>query len=82
MLDFRNQRLAFIKNDYVSLLLRDVLHWFPRELLLFWYFLIFEQTTLQAYIDIIRMTPLMLRKRSAIMNARKVSVDDIKKWII
>jgi len=80
MLDFRNQRLAFIKNDYPFSLLKDLRFWLSRELKLFAYFLFFERSTLRAYPDILRMAPRMLAKRRIIMNRRKVGRKEMEKW--
>ena len=80
MLDYRNQRLAFLKNDSFSLYLRHLPFWLPREMMLFVYFLIFERTTLRAYKDILAMRSLMLKKRKEIMKRRVVSARVIARW--
>ena len=80
MLDFRNQRLTFIKNDYSLSLLAHAPYWIPRELLLFGYFVLFERTTLPAYWGIVRMAPLMLRKRARIMKRSRVSRNTMNIW--
>jgi len=79
-LDFENQRLAFIKNDFgVSILMN--LPWFlKRELFLFVYFLIWERSTVPAYWHIIKKTPLMLHKRKKIMKRRKISKGELRRW--
>lgn len=82
MLDFRNQRLAFIKNDDLLSLLKDACFWLPREFLLFGYFLLFERSTLRAYLDILCMAPRMLAKRRIIMSRRKVGRKEMEEWFV
>ncbi|MBI2462647.1 MAG: glycosyltransferase [Candidatus Spechtbacteria bacterium] len=82
VLDWRNQRLAFLKNDYLSSVLKDVFFWLPREMMMFGYFIIFERTSLWAYIGMLRMAPLMLRKRRAILKNDKTNAGDIRKWFL
>ena len=81
-LDYSNQRLSFIKNERISVLLRHFPCWATREMFLFLYFLIFEQTTLPAYWRIVRMTPLMLRKRKVIMQRSVMDAQKAKKWFL
>ncbi|MDX1607802.1 MAG: glycosyltransferase family 2 protein [Candidatus Spechtbacterales bacterium] len=79
-LDHRNQRLAFIKNDFWGNIIKHAPFIFKRELFLFIYFIIWEKSSLFAYTEIIRLMPKMLRKRRMIMKKRKVSRKYIKKW--
>ncbi|MDP3795382.1 MAG: glycosyltransferase [bacterium] len=81
-LDFRNQRLAFLKNDYLLTLIKDALCWMPRELGLFAYFLLFERSTLRAYSDIVRMAPAMLRKRRAILGTAATPRTEMERWFL
>lgn len=81
-LDFENQRLTFIKNDFWVNILKDLPWFLKRELFLFVYFLIWERSTLSAYWNILRMTPLMLRKRREVMKHRKVSEQEMHEWFI
>jgi GT2 family glycosyltransferase len=79
-LDLRNQRLTFIKNDF---LVNMVLYapWFlARELQLFFYVLIFERSSLPAYGELTKMAPMMLRKRRAIMARTAVSARAMRTW--
>ena len=79
-LDFQNQRLTFIKNDFWVNILKDFPWFLKRELFLLGYFLIYEQKTLPAYWNIIRMTPKMLKKRRKIIDKMKVDKKEIQKW--
>lgn len=81
-LDFQNQRLSFIKNDFWVNILKDLPWFLKRELFLFLYFLIWERSTLPAYWHILRRTPKMLRKRDEIMERRKISKDEIRRWFL
>lgn len=80
MLDYRNQRLAFIKNDTLRSFLQDFPYWFPRDFALLAYFLLFEPTSLEAYPGIVRMLPMMLKKRKMIMARRTNSRAEMRKW--
>ncbi len=80
MLDYRNQRLAFIKNDTIGSFIQDFFSWFPREFGLFCYFLFFERSSLSAYVGVAQMLPLMLKKRRIIMARRTDSHEEIRKW--
>jgi len=80
ILDFRNQRLAFIKNDNFLSFMKDARFWLPRELALFGYFLFFERSTLRAYADILRMGYRMLSKRRVIMRHRKLGRKAMERW--
>ena len=80
MLDLRNQRLAFIKND---LMLSALLHlpWLlKREVMLFVYVVLFEKSSLKAYTGIIRQAPRMLKKRRHILRHKKVKHTHINQW--
>ena len=80
MLDLRNQRLAFVKNDlFLSALFH--LPWLvKREAMLLAYVLVFEQSSLKAYTGIIRMIPPMLKKRKHIQRNKKITHRHINKW--
>lgn len=80
MLDFRNQRLAFIKNDYWLSLVAHAPYWVPREILLLGYFILFERTTLPAYWGILKMAPVTLKKRLRIMRRSKVTRSEMNIW--
>ena len=77
---WRNQWFLFIKN----LSLINFIIFFPRFFLrqakLFFYLLIFETKVLGCIIDIIKLTPKMLKKRRIIMKQKKISNKDIRKW--
>lgn len=79
-LDFQNQRLSFVKNDFgVNMLL--CIPWFlKRELFLFAYMLIWERGSLGAYLNLFRMLPKMLKKRRFIMKKNTVSASQMRKW--
>lgn len=77
---WRNQWFLFIKN----LSLINFIIFFPRFFLrqakLFFYLLIFETKVLGCIIDIIKLTPKMLKKRRIIMKQRKISNKKMRKW--
>lgn len=81
-LDFRNQRLAFLKNDYAWSLIKHAPRWIPRELGLFFYFLLFERSTLRAYVDIICIAPAMLRRRRAILGGATTARTAMERWFL
>jgi len=79
-LDFQNQRLTFVKNDFCVNILKDLPWFLKREAFLFGYFLIWERSTLPAYWKIIRIMPKMWRKRNRIMARSKISKKSMRKW--
>ena len=81
-LDLQNQRLAFIKNDFTGNILRDIPFWLKREFMLVAYALLFERSTLRAYLEILKKTPLMVRKRQEIMGKRRVGAREMRKWFL
>lgn len=80
MLDLRNQRLTFIKNDFWVNILLNAPWFLKRELFLFIYVLIWERTSLIAYLQILKLLPKMLKKRNLIMKRRVVKARDMRKW--
>ncbi|MEX2145343.1 MAG: glycosyltransferase family 2 protein [Candidatus Spechtbacterales bacterium] len=79
-LDFQNQRLAFIKNDFWVNMLLDIPWFLKRELFLFAYMLVWERESLGAYLNIIKMFGKMIAKRRVIMEKRVVSASNMRKW--
>ncbi|OHB21209.1 MAG: hypothetical protein A2666_00935 [Parcubacteria group bacterium RIFCSPHIGHO2_01_FULL_47_10b] len=76
---YRNQHLMFIKlNTFHSW--RDRLSFISRELQLFLYILVFEQSTLRAWPAIIHLYPRMRRKRTYIMRHRKITPTALAPW--
>ena len=82
MLDIRNQRLTMIKNDFPQTVVRHSVFVVYREALLFLYVLLFERSSLRAYRDIIRMAPLMLKKRKVIRAKSRVSEKEMRQWFL
>ena len=80
MLDLRNQRLTFIKNEDLATLLKHIGYIAKREIPFFIYTLIFEQQSLKGYLDVIKMMPLMIEKRKEINKQSKVQRKQISKW--
>lgn len=82
MLDLRNQRLAFLKNDFFVTMAMHSPWIIKRELFLFAYILIFERTSLIAYWQLLRMAPRMLGKRKSIMQRRMVNEREMRAWFL
>lgn len=82
MLDLRNQRLSFLKNDFFVTLCLHSPWILKREVLLFAYVLLFERTSLRAYADIVRMAPRMLRKRRALMARVVCNEAQMREWFL
>jgi GT2 family glycosyltransferase len=78
--DYANQRLAMVKNETLSGFLKGFPFFIFRELKLWAYFLFFEQSSLLAFGDIIKMLPKMLAKRKKIMAKRRISAEEMQKW--
>jgi len=81
-LDILNYRLTILKNDFSFSILKNIFPILKREIMLFIYFLFFEQSTLLAYPKIIAKIPKMLKKRKEIMRKKKRSREDMEKWFI
>ena len=82
MLDFRNQRLTFLKNDFFVTLAIHSPWILKRELFLCAYFLVFERSSLRAYWDIMRMAPRMLAKRKILMGKRSMNEQEMRAWFL
>ncbi|MEK7453187.1 MAG: glycosyltransferase [Patescibacteria group bacterium] len=80
MLDILNYRLTIIKNDFSISLLKNIIPFLKREIMLFIYFLFFEQSTLLAYPKIIAKIPKMLKKRAYIMKHKKRTREEMEVW--
>lgn len=82
MLDFRNQRLTLLKNEYPSLFFKDFFLFFLREIQLLFYFLIFERTSLIGIFGFFKLLPIMLKKRKWIMERKTASKSKMAKWFL
>lgn len=80
MLDWRNLRFTFLKNDFCLSALKDLGYYAAREFKLLFYIVLFEPHTLKAIPKIIILLPRMLKKRKYIMKHKKVSRFEIEKW--
>lgn len=80
MLDFRNQRLTMVKNEFAFHLLKDFPRFFFREIGLLIYFLIFERGSLPGINGFLKLLPKMFKKRRWIMKRKKISKKEIEKW--
>ena len=80
MLDIRNQRLAFIKNDLWRTALTHLPWILKREVMLLVYVVLFEQSSLKAYTGIIQMAPKMFKKRRHILHNKKLKHPHINQW--
>lgn len=83
MLDFVNVHLTLIKNDLGLFTWPDIYLFLKREILLLGYFLVFEPYTIFVGIPrIAKSLPSAIRKRRQIMQRKKVSKEEIKKWYL
>lgn len=81
MLDWRNQRLSMVKNEFINHFLRDLPYFFKREILLVLYFIFFEpRTFFVGLVGFLKILPRMIRKRRIIISRIKVDARDIKMW--
>ncbi|OWK27034.1 MAG: hypothetical protein US76_00190 [Parcubacteria group bacterium GW2011_GWA2_38_13b] len=79
---FKNQRLMQIKNELPLLLLRHLFWWLPKEIASWFYILIFEHYTIKTIKKLIMQIPKMLKKRRLIMENKKITAKEMKKWFI
>lgn len=79
-LDWRNKRLARLKNDYWQNVFHDFLHILKREIQELVYIILFEPSVLLEIPKLIRLVPKTLTKRKEIMSKVKVVPTEMQKW--
>lgn len=79
-LDYRNQRLMFVKNEIFGHLFKDLIYFVYRELKLFAYILFFEPSSLKGIFEFFFLLPRMLKKRKEIRKRRKVEIKEISRF--
>ncbi|PIR41501.1 MAG: hypothetical protein COV31_01360 [Candidatus Yanofskybacteria bacterium CG10_big_fil_rev_8_21_14_0_10_46_23] len=79
-LDWRNIRLALIKNDHFKNVFRHLPKILYREIAVLGYALIFEPQVLLEIPKLVRLIPRALRSRRQIMKKARRSADDILIW--
>jgi len=79
-LDWRNYRLAIIKNDYASNLLQDLPRVAIREIMVLGYSLLFEPQIFLEIPRLFKLLPRMLKKRKEIMSRAIVGPAEMRKW--
>lgn len=80
MLDWRNTRFTFLKNDFFISALKDFPFFVGREFCLFCYIIMFEPFLLQALPRMLFLLPRMLRKRRWVMQHARVSRQEMEQW--
>ena len=81
-LDWRNKRLARLKNDYWINVLQNLPRILKREIQELGYIILFEPSVLLEIPNLIRLTPGMFKKRKEIMSKAKVGPKEMAKWFI
>src|SRR3989344_1492696 len=81
-LDWRNKRLARIKNDYWQNALKDFLPIVWREIQEIGYITLFEPAVLLEIPKLIRLLPRTLKKRRVIMARAKAGPKEMARWFI
>lgn len=79
-LDWRNKRLARLKNDYWQNVLHDFLFVLKREIQELAYTVLFEPSVLLEIPNLIKLTPKILKKRREIMSRARVGPAEMQKW--
>jgi len=79
-LQFRNRYLLMLKNDTPANLLRHIPFILPYEIAAFGYALFVEPCLLGGYLDVLRLSPRMLRKRRWIQSHCRVSDTTMLRW--
>lgn len=79
-LQWRNRYCLLLKNDPWPSVVRDLLPilWFEARALTYGLFI--EPHYLVAYLDAVRLAPLMLKQRRSILRCRKVSCREMRRW--
>lgn len=81
-LDWRNKRLARIKNDYCQNVWRDFLPILWREIKELGYIILFETAVLLEIPKLIKLLPRMLKKRKIILARAQVGPKEMAAWFI
>ena len=79
-LDWRNKKLARLKNDYWQNVLHDLPWILKREAQELGYIILFEPSVLLEIPKFLKLAPKMLKKRKEIMKKAKVGPVEIQKW--
>jgi len=79
-LDWRNKRLARIKNDYCRNMLRDFFPIARRELQELGYIIFFEPAVLLEIPKLVKLLPRMLKKRKIILARAQVGPKEMARW--
>ena len=79
-LSWRNQRLMQIKNEDLSLVLRDLPRLIGREAAAFIYLVASNPANLAAVVELIRLLPAALRKRRQVQRLRRIDRRDLAAW--
>lgn len=80
-LSLRNQRLMQIKNELPANVLSDFFPIIWKEILVLGYTLLREPKLLKNWFQIFPLIPKMLKKRKFIMKHKKVTSQEMKKWL-
>lgn len=79
-LDWRNYRLAIVKNDYMINILRDWPRIAAREIMVLGYATLFEPQIFLEIPTFFKLLPKMLKKRKEIMVKAKIGPKEIRQW--
>jgi len=79
-LSFKNQRLMQLKNEQLSVLLRHVIWWLPKEIASWVYVILFERYTWRAIRDLLAQAPAAWQKRKIIMARKRTSGARMAEW--
>jgi GT2 family glycosyltransferase len=77
---YRNHLLMILKNQYLSNIIwySPFIVWYEFKKII--YFILFEQKTLLGLFSFIKLIPLTLRKRNAILSKSKLKPSDLRRW--
>ena len=76
----RNRYYLIIKNDKITHILKDFFPIAFYDLGIFFYLLLFERSSLVAYIDVVKNFKTMMEKRKIIQSRAIASYNDIARW--
>ena len=80
--EIKNRYLMILKNDSPANILRDVLFIGITEIRRFLYVLLGHWPLFKGYLQFLRLAPRALRKRRIVMDRKKVSDPDLRKWFV
>ena len=69
-----------IKNEQISLLIKHLPWFLPKEIGAWFFAALFERYTCKAFRDLFKQAPLAWQKRKIIMSRKRISAREMNRW--